>query len=100
MTIDGIEIPDWMARNNSRERLEKIIRTKYDEPKEDLREAVDDNYDPDATFGIIILLQDRPAVIAMGLYEDEAIYKASMLFESDPTKQLFIFQAEHLSSFL
>ena len=100
MTIDGIEIPDWMARNNSREKLEKIIRTNYSKPKEDLRDAVDSNYDPDATFGIIVLLQDRPAVIAMGLYEDEAIEKATLLFETDPAKQLFIFQAEHLSHFM
>lgn len=100
MTIDGIEIPDWMARNNSRERLEKIIRAKKTPPKTDLRDSVSPDYDPDATYGIIVLLQNRPAVIAMGLYEDEAIEKAMMLFETDPLKQLFIFQAEHLSHFM
>jgi uncharacterized protein YqgQ len=100
MTIDGIEIPDWMARNNSREKLEKIIRTKYPEPKQDLRDAVSEDYDEMETFGIIVLLQDRPAVVAMGLTEDDAIEKAMILWEQDPMKALFIFQAEHISQFM
>lgn len=99
MTIDGIEILDWMTRNNSLEKLTTIVKTNYKNSESDLKDSVDTDYDPEASFGII-LLQHIPTVIAMGLYEDEAIDKAMLLWNEDPNKQLFIFHADHLSLFM
>jgi hypothetical protein len=99
MNINGIEIPEWMAKNNSEEKLKSIIDNQS-QSREDLNNSVSDDYNPDDTYGVIVLLKTKPIIMSMGQSEDEAISMGMQLELQDPTKAVFIFSAEHLSNFI
>jgi hypothetical protein len=89
MIIDGIEIPEWMARNNSREKLEKIIRTKYEPVEEPELEEGD--------YGIIVITpKGEPRVIAFGLSEESAV-QVAQYSDLPPSINFHIFQSTPLT---
>lgn len=96
MKVNGIEIPEWMAKNNSVEQIEKWMKAgkkPAQKPVNNKDFNPDDHTDP-GNWGIFIIRTDgMPAIVALGLTEETAVITASQLQEQQPALHIELFES-------
>ena len=101
MTVDGMEIPEWMARNNSEDQIRKFMNvTPKANPNHQPNMTLSQDTEADNTFGVIAITPNGVGIAAMGLEEDAAIGVAMNLREQNPTFKFLIMDTIPLEEFV
>ena len=76
-------LPDWITRNNSQEKINSLINKPFDPA---------DHMDV-GPFGVLVIVNDLPQIIAMGLIEDDATDIANIVRSQQPEWFIEIFKS-------
>lgn len=92
MKVNGVEIPEWIARNNTVEQIEKFMKKTPIKPTNPEVFNIEDHQDP-GNWGIMVIHPDgMPQVLSLDGTQEQAEEFAEQILAEHPESHLEIFE--------